>query len=308
MGNSSFYKRKKVIQHFECFDDFDTFFDANREIIIKSHTDESIDFYQFLSENADKKISKNQLLEAQTDLQNKTLLEQIPELATKYNLYILSNTTKDLIPFFLKKYDIEKYFTWVVESSKIWYQKPHNEIYEHILKEYKIIPEKSIFFDDKQTFVDKAKNMGIHGILYDDFEMNIEKAVENLEKSLKFDKWNEEKQRIDKKDSTVFFKERDIFFLKAGKNIGFEQNGKWEKFARPFIVIKKFNNNIFWGIPLSTKEKKWKYYHSFLLKNTKQTAILSQFKIIDSKRLLDKIGMIDKENFDIIKQKIKNLL
>lgn len=124
----------------------------------------------------------------------------------------------------------------------------------------------------------------------------------------KFDEWNEEKKNLEQQWKRAFFKERDIFFLKAGKNIGFEQNGKWPKFARPFIVIRKFNNETFWWVPLTTKKREGKYYHSFFLQSIEQTAILSQLRLIDAKRILDKIGMIDKENFNAIKQKIKNLL
>lgn len=124
----------------------------------------------------------------------------------------------------------------------------------------------------------------------------------------KFDEWNEEKKYIEKNEKRTSFKERDIFYIKAGKNIWFEQNGKWPKFARPFVVIKKFNNEIFWWVPLTTKKKVWLYYHDFILNRIEQTVILSQLKLIDAKRILDKIGMIDEENFKNIKQKIKNLL
>lgn len=62
----------------------------------------------------------------------------------------------------------------------------------------------------------------------------------------KFDEWNEEKKQIENMEVRSFFKERDVFYIRAGKNIGFEQNGKGEKFARPFIVIKKFNKETFW--------------------------------------------------------------
>ena len=124
----------------------------------------------------------------------------------------------------------------------------------------------------------------------------------------KFDEWNEEKKYLEGQWKRALFKERDIFFLKAGKNIGFEQNGKWPKFARPFIVLRKFNNEVFWWIPLTTKKKIWVYYHSFFFNNQEQTAILSQLRLVDSKRMLDKIGMINEDDFYFIKQKIKNLL
>lgn len=124
----------------------------------------------------------------------------------------------------------------------------------------------------------------------------------------KFDEWNAEKKYIESHEIRSSFKERDIFYIKAGKNIGFEQNGKWPKFARPFVVVKKFNNQIFWWVPLTTKKKEWQYYHSFFCNNLEQTAILSQLRLVDAKRILDKIGMIPVDDFNFLKQKIKNLL
>lgn len=124
----------------------------------------------------------------------------------------------------------------------------------------------------------------------------------------KYDTWNIVKKQTEKAQTTTHFKERDIFFIKMGKNIGFEQNGKGEKFARPVIVIKKFNKMLFWGIPLSTKIKEWIYYYNFTLHTTQQCAILSQVKLFDSKRLLDKVGMINDTDFIQIKEKIKALL
>ncbi len=124
----------------------------------------------------------------------------------------------------------------------------------------------------------------------------------------KFDEWNEEKKYTESQQNRTSFKERDIFYIKAGKNIGFEQNGKWEKFARPFVVVRKFNNQIFWWVPLTTKKKEWQYYYSFFCENIEQTAIISQLKLVDAKRMLDKIGMIPQADFNLLKQKIKNLL
>lgn len=123
-----------------------------------------------------------------------------------------------------------------------------------------------------------------------------------------FDKRNKQKQSLHTQERQVFFKERDVFFMSMWKNIGSEQNGKGKKFARPILVIKKFNNHMFWGIALSTVEKKWQYYDVFMLWDKKQTVILSQLRCYSKKRLLDKIWMISKEDFFRIKEKIRMLL
>ncbi|HRX63954.1 MAG TPA: type II toxin-antitoxin system PemK/MazF family toxin [Candidatus Absconditabacterales bacterium] len=125
-----------------------------------------------------------------------------------------------------------------------------------------------------------------------------------------FDKRNEQKRETDKSETKVYFKERDIFFIKMGKNIGREQNGKGAEFARPVIIIKKFTNHLFRGIAITTKEKEGIYYYNFELQKDRgnRIAILSQIKLYDSKRLLSKIGFINKKDFLNIRKKLTELL
>jgi mRNA interferase MazF len=49
------------------------------------------------------------------------------------------------------------------------------------------------------------------------------------------------------------FKERDIWWVSIGVNVGFEEDGKHEKFLRPVLILKKFNKELFLGIPNSDK-------------------------------------------------------
>lgn len=39
--------------------------------------------------------------------------------------------------------------------------------------------------------------------------------------------------------------QRDIFWVRIGHNVGFEQIGKGEHFTRPVLVLKKFNKRLF---------------------------------------------------------------
>lgn len=130
-----------------------------------------------------------------------------------------------------------------------------------------------------------------------------------------FDIWNEQKKQLQKsKTPSVHFKERDIWYIKLGKNLGFEQNGKGETFMRPVLIIKKFNHFVFWGIPLTSKIKSSRYYFrlKFIASSTKKevlnTAILSQLRLFDSRRLSHKIGVVSAENILSLKKEINLLL
>lgn len=133
-----------------------------------------------------------------------------------------------------------------------------------------------------------------------------------------FDIWNNEKKIIHTKElvDNFFINPREIWFVKMGKNIGFEENGK-EEFSRPVLVIKKVGG-LFFTVALTTKGKlDNRFYYKFSeasfieehQKNTDQSfVILSQAKVMDKKRFEERIGYISEKEFKLIKQKITALL
>lgn len=117
--------------------------------------------------------------------------------------------------------------------------------------------------------------------------------------------WNNKKIIINK-NQRPYFKEREVWFVNLGLNIGFEQDGVGEKYMRPVLIFKKFNNEIFWGIPLTRKIKNNIYYIN-LETNPESSAIISQTRLLDAKRLSYKINTINKRKFYEIKEKFKAL-
>jgi len=131
--------------------------------------------------------------------------------------------------------------------------------------------------------------------------------ADNFEKD--FDKWNELKKQLNGFDKAKFyFIEREVWWCSLGVNIGFEQDGKHENFERPVLIIKTFNKEVLWVIPLTSRRKKNKYYYEFDYKNQPQTAILSQIRLISSKRLLRKIWTFPKKDFKKVKELITEFL
>ena len=120
--------------------------------------------------------------------------------------------------------------------------------------------------------------------------------------------WHTEKTDLQENKTRPGFYEREVWFCSMGTNIGYEQDGRGSKFLRPVVIIKKFNKEILWAVPLTTKEKQGKYYFSFVLGEGLSTAILSQLRLIDAKRLEYKIGNISKSEFVILKLKLTQLI
>lgn len=123
-----------------------------------------------------------------------------------------------------------------------------------------------------------------------------------------FQSWFDKKYSLHCLNKEKYFHEREIWFCSIGCNIGFEQDGKNDFFERPVLIIKKFNNELFWGIPMTSQNKKGKYYYQCEYKNHFYSCILSQLRIFDAKRLTRKIRSMQKTEFLEIKQKVANLL
>jgi len=105
-----------------------------------------------------------------------------------------------------------------------------------------------------------------------------------------------------------YFKERDIWWSSLGANVGFEQNGKNENFERPVLVLKKFNKDMLWALPITSQYKTGEYYYNFEYAGKKYSVILSQLRTISSKRLSRKIRRLPEGDFNKIRELIKRWL
>lgn len=129
----------------------------------------------------------------------------------------------------------------------------------------------------------------------------------------RFDEWNETKKQTESGNRKVGIKPRELFWLKIGQNIGSEEYGKGDNFTRPVIVIRKLTHDLFLGIPTTTALRNDDYFHNFEYNNKSKgkiftSAMILQIKVFSTKRLMNRIGMVDKENFKMIQEKIKGLI
>ncbi len=124
-----------------------------------------------------------------------------------------------------------------------------------------------------------------------------------------YDAWNEVKKVTNLNEKNIYFKERDVFWIKLGENIGYEQNGKGDKFQRPVIVVKKYTSDMFLGVPLSTTLREGTFFFQFnFIENEISTALLVQNRLFSSKRFIKKIGKIKEDDFEKLKIKLRDLI
>lgn len=120
----------------------------------------------------------------------------------------------------------------------------------------------------------------------------------------KFLEWIRLKESIhNSQHKSPLFAEREVWMCHTGENIGFESNGKNDFFHRPVIILHKFNENIFYGLPMSTKLKNNPFYIEINFKERKQSAMISQMRILDAKRLHYKKGRLSNKDFNLVKLK-----
>ncbi len=117
----------------------------------------------------------------------------------------------------------------------------------------------------------------------------------------KFKDWLFFKEKIDKTQKRLQFKEGEIWFVKWGVNIGFEIDGKKE-FLRPCLIIKKLSNETFYAIPLTSKLKNGSWYYKSVVNNKEGRFIFSQMRSLDAKRLQYEVGVLSKAEFLKVKK------
>ena len=127
--------------------------------------------------------------------------------------------------------------------------------------------------------------------------------------SKKFKEWHSVKEKLHKETKkTIVPKEREIYWVSVGVNIGHEQDGKGNIFSRPVLVLKVYNKNLFFGVPLSTQIKQGSFFFEFEFNGKKSNALIVQGRIYDTKRLENRMGMIPNETFNNLKEQLKELL
>ncbi len=123
-----------------------------------------------------------------------------------------------------------------------------------------------------------------------------------------FDKWNEKKKLLDKKDINFFFKESEVWWCSVGINVAVESCGKGNTFRRPILILKKLSNDAFIGIPLSTQSKFGSWFTFVSILGLKRCALLYQVRMVSANRLQRRITALDSEDFALVKQKLEKLL
>lgn len=112
-----------------------------------------------------------------------------------------------------------------------------------------------------------------------------------------FGGWHYLKTNLQGRENGPYFSEREIWLCSVGLNLGHEEDGKGDRFLRPVIIFKKFTSDLFWGIPLTSSGRKGPFHYQFGFKGRTSTAVLSQVRALDRRRLLRRSGIMPEKEF-----------
>ena len=124
-----------------------------------------------------------------------------------------------------------------------------------------------------------------------------------------FDFWNAQKKVLQKSEPTLFPAEREVWMAATGKNLGFEQDGSGDHFSRPVLIVKKFNNQMFWAAPLSAKQKQFDFYYNCVdTAGRKISVILAQLRLVSVKRCKRNMYLFSAVDFEEVKRRLRTFL
>ncbi|WP_310604944.1 HAD family hydrolase [Anaerosporobacter sp.] len=91
-----------------------------------------------------------------------------------YNVYVLSNFSEKLHNECGNKVDFLKEVDGYILSYQEKLIKPDDRIYQTLIQRYGLVPEESVFIDDRADNIQAARKNGLLGIVFQSYEETIE--------------------------------------------------------------------------------------------------------------------------------------
>ena len=122
-----------------------------------------------------------------------------------------------------------------------------------------------------------------------------------------FDSWNKVKKQTNVERPRLYTV-REIWWCRLGVNIGTEQDGGDRMFIRPVVILRAFGPDPVMVAALPPSE----LLHPLriqvgVIQGEKASALLSQLRVVDTRRLIEKVGFLDKGTFTQLRKAVRKL-
>ena len=122
-----------------------------------------------------------------------------------------------------------------------------------------------------------------------------------------FDHWNTEKKQAHAEEPRLYTV-REVWWCRIGVNIGSEQDGSGALFLRPVVIMHGFGSDACLVVPLTTSPREHSLRISVgVVDGREARANISQIRVIDTRRLVEKVGFLDKEVFARLRKTARTL-
>lgn len=92
--------------------------------------------------------------------------ELLPLFAKDFTLFSLTNTGKDWFEYRITHFGLDKYFKLIIASCVEKVSKPQDEIFKILINRANIIPQESVFIDDRNHNIEASQKFGFKTILF----------------------------------------------------------------------------------------------------------------------------------------------
>lgn len=94
------------------------------------------------------------------------LYSTMVNLQERYDLYAVTNISKEWLEFKTKKFDLERHFKGIIASSTEGVAKPNPEIFKRFVNKYGIVPRETVLIDDLLPTIIMARILGFKAIWF----------------------------------------------------------------------------------------------------------------------------------------------
>ena len=124
-----------------------------------------------------------------------------------------------------------------------------------------------------------------------------------------FTQWNSVKERIHEHGIQKLYHTREVWWCSLGVNVGAEQDGGGDAYRRPVLIVRGLGAETCLVVPLTASTRIHRLRIPVGMVDGKEaTALISQIRVVDTKRLVRKIGYVQKETFEIIRKAARDML
>ncbi len=124
-----------------------------------------------------------------------------------------------------------------------------------------------------------------------------------------FEDWLKIKEKTENRVRVEAYK-YSVFWCAYGENIGSEVCGKGDNFLRPVIILKKFGDRCVLVAPLTSKNNEDKNNINIKIdtEEKEKCVLVSQIRVVDTKRLFDYVGKVSKESRLNLKESFNKII